>query len=697
MADGSITIDTLLATDKFDKQIADLEKKMSKEEDKKLLIEAKLDTQEQDLQRAREKTDELANAFQRLSQLKEKANKTPVEFSELQGLQQQYGSMEKLDMSFNRALDKQVALEQKVASTKLQYDGINKKVDEYKTKIETIKIQKHQADVQKISSGFKSVGSSIQEAVKRAGKLALSIFAVRSAYMALRRASSDLASYDKQYAANLEYIRFVLTQTIAPVLKWIVQLAATLLNYLYVILNAWFGIGKRIDVSANAFKKMKTSAGGVSKAVKEIKKQLSGFDEINVLQEDGSVSGGGGAGVTMPDFDIGAMEGEPTKWLQWIVDNKDIILGALAGIAAAIIAMKISDLLTKLGLIETSLSGIKALGIGLMVAGIVSAIINLIKYLKDPSFKNFGKIIQSIGVAIIGLGVAFLGLPAIIAGAIVLIVGTIIKYWDEIKAFFQKGIDWLAGKSDWIHEKFGDTIGLIYDTFVENLQGILNWFDLLFTTIKGIFDGIIKVVKGVFTGDWKMAWEGAKQIFLNIFNFILKTFLSIGDYIYRNVIVPLIARFQQMKENLVNLFRSIGTKVGEVISGAFKGVINGILKAIENILNFPIRAVNSLIGTVNTIPGVNLRKLSTFSLPRLKVGGIVNMPNKGTLVGNAVAGESGKEGVIPLTDQQAMAELGREIGKNVLINLTNITNMNGRTISRELKQIQVEQDFAYNI
>ena len=83
-------------------------------------------------------------------------------------------------------------------------------------------------------------------------------------------------------------------------------------------------------------------------------------------------------------------------------------------------------------------------------------------------------------------------------------------------------------------------------------------------------------------------------------------------------------------------------------------------------------------------------------MPRLKAGGIVNMPNKGTLVGGAITGEAGREGVIPLTDQQAMAELGREIGKNVLVNLTNITSMNGRIISRELKQVQSEQNFAYN-
>lgn len=72
------------------------------------------------------------------------------------------------------------------------------------------------------------------------------------------------------------------------------------------------------------------------------------------------------------------------------------------------------------------------------------------------------------------------------------------------------------------------------------------------------------------------------------------------------------------------------------------------------------------------------------------------MPNTGTLVGGAITGESGREGVLPLTNSQTMAELGREIGKWITIN-ANITNtMNGRVISRELKHIQNEQAFAYN-
>lgn len=671
--DGEITIGTKLDTDKFDRQITQLEKKMKKEEDKKIIIDAKLGSQQEELDKARQKTDELANAYQRLKDLQDRVatgKATPGEFTSFQGLQNTYGSLEQLGTQFDKALSKQDAIEQKVAQTKFRYDEINAKVSEYKQKIENVKIEKQVADVEKLKSGFNNVGSSIQGAVKHVARLALGIFGIRSAFMFLRRASSDLAGYDKQYAANIEYIRYALTQAIAPVLQWIVRLAATLLGYINAIMQGWFGINLFSRGSAENFNKMKASTGGISKAVKEIKKQLAGFDEINMLtdQSDTGTSAGAG-GVGMPSFDLSAMQGEVPEWLKWIIDHKDEILAVMAGVASGLLAWKLG------------LDPIKSLGLGLMIGGIVYAIEGLLKYLKDPSWENFGKIIQGIGVAMIGLGiiigVATGGWVVAIVGAIVLIVGTIIRYWEQIKAFLQKGIDWLSGKSDWVHQMFGDTIGNIYDTFVKNLQLILNWIDGTFKNIKGAFDGFIQFIKGVFTGNWQQAWDGIKAIFSNTFQATLRTFRTF---------------FTIIKNNVVAFART----AGDIIGGAFKIVVNSVLSAIERVLNSPIRAVNRLIGVINAVPGINLSTLPTFNLPRLKVGGIINMPNKGTMLGSAIGGEAGREGVVPLTDQQAMAQLGAEIGRNVVVNLTNITKVGNRQIAREIKQINAEQEFAFN-
>lgn len=401
--DGEITIGTELSTDKFDRQVTDLEKKMKKEEDKKLIIEAKLGSQEEDLEKARQKTDELADAYQRLKQAQdalESGEATPKQFTTFQDLQNTYGSLEQLGASFDKALSKQDSIEQKVAQTKYRYDEINAKVSEYKQKIENVKIQKQVADVEKLKNGFNGVGSSIQTSINKVARLALGIFGVRSAYMALRRASSDLATYDQQYATNLEYIRYALTQTIAPVLRYIVSLAATLLSYINAIVQGWFGINLFSNGSAKNFQKMKAGASGVSKAVKEIKKQLAGFDEINKLTDQSdSGAGGGGAGGVMPDFDLSKMQGEPPAWLKWIIDNKDLILSVLAGIAGGLLAWKLG------------LDAIKSLGIGLLITGVIYAIQGLMEYLKNPTWENFGKVIEGIGIAIIGLGAIVLGLP----------------------------------------------------------------------------------------------------------------------------------------------------------------------------------------------------------------------------------------------------------------------------------------------
>ena len=158
----------------------------------------------------------------------------------------------------------------------------------------------------------------------------------------------------------------------------------------------------------------------------------------------------------------------------------------------------------------------------------------------------------------------------------------------------------------------------------------------------------------------------------------------------------IISFFSNLIGKIVGLFKEIGTKVGDVIGGAFKAVINGVLWAIENILNFPIRTINSLIRTINKIPGINIGTLSEFSLPRLAKGGIINQPGKGVMVGSAIAGERGQEGVIPLTDSQQMALLGEAIGKYITVNATVINQMNGRVLSRELQKVKNESDFAYN-
>lgn len=655
MADGSIMIETKLSTDKFDKQMTDLEKKIKNEENKaQLKLKAKLQA-EDELERHKQAIFEIEKEYEKTSQqvehlqnIKSKQSQgislTPQEFTDLQGSEKVIANNEKIGETLDKMYAKEVRLNNAVERTSLEYKQIQGNVQGYKSKIESIKLQKHQAQVNNIKDGFDKMNKSVGNSIKHIGRLALGIFSVASAYRLMSAASSTLGQYDEQYATNLEYIRYLIAQAIAPALKYVVNLASTLLSYLNYIAQAWFGITLFSKNSAKNFMKAKNTTGGISKNTGKIKKDLqtTPFDEMNVLSDtsDSGTSGGAGGGAVAPSIDPSMLQGEIPDWLKWIVDNKDLILAVITGIGAGILAWKLG------------LEGIKALGIGILLAGIVYTIESLLEYLQDPSWENFGKIIQGIGLIILGLGIIIGNVPLIVAGAIVLIIGIIVKYWEQIKEFFQKGIDWLRDKSDWVHKMFGDNIGDLYDFIVDILQDTLDSFDGLFKGIKTIFDGIIKLVKGVFTGDWKTAWEGLKQIVKGVFD---------------------------------SLWAIAKWPLNMIISG----------------LNTLIRGANRIkFDTPSWIPFIGGKQFSFNipEIPKLAKGTILNAPGRGVPVagGTALAGEAGREAYLPLSDTQLLEELGSTIGKYINLNATIPIYVGNRQIAREIKRINAESDFAFN-
>lgn len=653
--DGWITIGTRLDTKDLEKELKSAQRQLSQfeREEEKLLakkakIEIELEGLEQGKAEIRRATDEMLKQADTAEQVN---NVLALENIELDNITQKYSKQTTELEEINQKLQENANNQGLVAS----------RVEETNAKLQNSK------GVDNMSQGISNVADQTKNLIRQVGRWALAVFSVRSAYLFVRQASSTLAQYDEQYAANLEYIRFVLAQMIAPILYTVVNLAYKLLTYINMIANAWFGVNLFANASTKAFEKANKSLGGSVSKAKELNKQLTGFDEMNILQDNGDVSsGGGGGGVTMPEFDVSSLQGEIPSWLQWIIDNKDTIIGALLGIAAGLVAFKLG------------LSGTEALGLGIIVGGIVLLIGDLVELITDPSWDNFADVLIDIGIILAGLAIVMQAWPLAVAAAIALIVGLVIKYWDEIVALLSKVGTWIY---DNVIKPVADFFVNLWNTIKEGVKTAWNFVvDILVKVGTWIYDKVIKPVADFFKGLWDGIVNGvtkAVQKVKDIFNTV-KTFFT-------NIITT-----------IINLFKTIGTKVGDAISKAFKSVINTVLKAVENILNSPIRAINGLVGVINKVPGVNLGYLPTFSLPRLAVGGIVNMPGRGVPIGGAITGEAGKEGVIPLTNSQAMQELGETIGRYITIN-ANITNsMNGRVISRQLQQIMANQDFAYN-
>lgn len=565
-----------------------------------------------------------------------------------------------LDKKYRRTAEEVRSLNAEIEKTRNKLVGLRKqqeKVNQEQRKMDGLNFSN-------ISENVDNINKGLSKSVKKVTKWALAIFGVRSAYMAIRSAMSTLSQYDEQMSTNLKYIQYALANTLKPVIEWILNAVVKLLQYINYIANAWFGIN--LFASAQNFKDMEESANKTAKSTKEIKKQLASFDEMNVLSDTSSSESETG-GITTPNIDLSSMQGEVPSWLKWIADNKDLLIDCFFGVAAGLLAWKLG------------FEGLQSLGIGLIIFGIVESIKGLIDYLQDPTWENFGKVLQGISIAILGIGLLIGSWPLAFAGAMGLIIATIIKYWDDIKDFFQNCIDWLAGKSEWVHEIFGDTIGSIYDLFVNSLQKGLDWADTFFTSIKKIFDGFIEFVTGIFTGDWQKAWDGLSNIVTGILDII-------------------VGKFKFVFGVVTNIVEAAARGIAGIIKEVAEGGINAILMGIEFFLNAATSGVRLLSKGLNFITGGKVPELGTFSLGRVKLakGGIINQPGRGIPVGKAYAGEAGMEGVLPLTDSQQMELLGKSIGKYVNLNATIPVYVGNRQIAREIKKINAEDNFAFN-
>lgn len=664
--DGYLKIKTKLDNSGIDKDITELENKIKKAQTDNLGLDKEATGLQEEINQYEKLCNEADKYKEKIKQLE--AERRTLTLGGLSSTDvPQYNSLttdiDLMKQKYSQAtleIDKQASKIDKVYAKldkiKAKQTENNAKVQEFKDKIESIKINK-------VQNQINNIGKGIQGQISKIGKMAFAIIGIRTAWNAVRSAINIVSQYNSQVSTDLEYMRYCIANALVPIVQSLIKLLYTALSYINAISTAWFGINLFSNSSAKNFQKMKNNASGTAKSAKEIQKSLQGFDEMNILQ-DNTGSTGESVGVSTPSMDLRNMQGEIPAWLKWIIENKDLILSVMAGVTAGLLAWKLG------------LGGIKALGIGVMVAGVVLAIQGLIAYLNDPTFENFGKIIEGLGIALIGLGIIIggpAGLVVGIVGAIVLLWGVIVKYWEQIKTFFQGGIDWLKEKSDWIRQMFGDVVGDIYDNFVSGLQDVLNWLDSTMKGIKANFNEIISFIKNVFSGNWQGAWQNVKNIFSNIWEGMKNTVKTIFGLIGKMAI-------------------NIGKTVGATISGAFKAVVNGVLWAIENILNTPIRTVNRLIGVINKVPGINLGYLNTFNLPRLAKGGVISQPTQ------AIIGEAGREAVVPLENNMEWLDiladkLASKIGTS---GGSYIINLDGRTIQRGQAKRKQELAFATN-
>ena len=694
---------------------------------------------------------------------------------------------------------------QKQSGIKEEIDGSEKELDELYAKLgrqeafekaknnakalgDELKDITPKADFKGVKSKIDGIGKTIQGVTRKVVKWGLAIFGIRAVYSAVRQSVSAVTQANEGLGNQISFIKNVMASALEPVIRRIISLVYTLLTFVNSIVMKLTGK----NLFAQASKNLAKGAG----SAKEIKKQLAGFDEMEVLNDNSSSGGGGGGG-----FDTSGFEDINTKLMDvlnkmkefvekgdWAGLAKYISEGIISGLTGLVEKIKaidwtgigkaISDFITNIdfsGIFTALVSvfgeailGFQDLWLAIdwptffknLTKGFADAFSKISEYIKKIKWGEIGtkisdtinaiewgqlgaNILDAIWNAIQGIGelvshIDWEALGQTLSTNLHTFMDKIITIlqetdWAQVGKDmadkiidFIKGVDWtqlgidiLTGLAEGLYA----VMTLITEFFNELLNGILDLLgvhspstvfadigkNLILGLVNGLksvvqlvidaFNTLITKIKSVFTTmkNWintnvitpignffTKLWNGIKDGVTGAYNKVKSTFSGVVDF------------FKGLIDKIVTKFTTLGSKVGNAIGSAFKSAINKVLGAIESILNTPIRAINGLIGKINELPGVSMSKLSTFSFPRLAKGGIVNMPGRGVMVGSAIAGERGQEGVIPLTDSQQMALLGEAIGKYITVN-ANITNtMNGRVISRELQKVQNESDFAFN-
>lgn len=324
------------------------------------------------------------------------------------------------------------------------------------------------------------------------------------------------------------------------------------------------------------------------------------------------------------------------KLADWFNEHQDLFVTigkVISGLAVAFAALKVASKVTSV--LKPLVTVISGLGTpGLIAVGVIAALVGAFTEAWNSSEEfreSISRMVDSVGKLMKDLWDVFEPIFDSIKDALKNIwdetlqplLSDIIKLVADIISAVQPIISFLLKVLAPVIQTVATFVLSIITTVINTIGGVLDG-------IIQILDGIINFVAGVFTLNWKRAWEGIKSIFKGIW-----TALSSVLKAPLNIII---------------------------------GMINAVLKGITTVVNYAIKGINKLKITVpDWVPGIggkkfgfNISELTTYQIPTLATGGVVDSPTY-SLIGEGAYPEA----VVPLGNSPQMKELIDKIAEAV--------------------------------
>lgn len=360
---------------------------------------------------------------------------------------------------------------------------------------------------------------------------------------------------------------------------------------------------------------------------------------------------------------------DATEWLNKNQDTiKDVAMILIDNAVPAISGLAAAFVVAKVAAIGFAIAA-GANPIGLIITAI-SALIAALVFLQ-VKFNIFGVAWEWIKSVWGGAVAFFTGIWNGIAAGVTGFFNGVVQIFTNIINFIRTwGLTILAV----IFWPFSLALGLIF-TFKDQISAVFraiwnvivaiftpigNWFGRRWNDIKNVFSGVAGWFRSVFSG----AWNGIKSIFG-----------AVGGF------------FRGVWNTITGIFRGVGTAIGNAIGGSVKSVVNSILGFAEGAINGFIRAINTAIGVINAIPGVNIPKVGELNIPRLAKG--TNFSQEGI----HLVGENGPElaylgrgsRVLPAQrTANALADAKSRGDTNITVNVKAYTPMDYRKLASDM-------------
>lgn len=334
------------------------------------------------------------------------------------------------------------------------------------------------------------------------------------------------------------------------------------------------------------------------------------------------------------------------------------------------------------GLIGAAIGGIIA-GIPMFITGIYDAITNGLGTL-NGLLVELGATLTgaAVGLLIGGpVGAAIGALIGLAVGALTDLGLLIYEKWDEICAFFAPAVEWIdtniiqpisnffselwgnisewainawtsikeffSPAVEWFSELFGSVGQTIEDIFYNIgviASGCWETIKIIWGTIAGVvYDNVIQPVITLFTS----LWSKITQLVTSAWNAYKAVFLTVASFVNTYVIQPLIRLALNLWTDITNVFSAL--------VGFFKGIINGVISALNSALSWIFGGINSILRELANFsiagysPFAGLRTISVPQIPLLASGGYVD---SGQLF---IAREAGAEMVGSIGNRTAVA------------------------------------------